>query len=194
MAIEERQMIDNSKQRVSNAIIAWISGDLMLSDEELTRVDIKNWKDDFNNYTALHYAVSECNINAIRKLLFLGVPVCGTDERGMTPLHLAVRKCMHEIAEVVCAAGGNYCPPNHAGQHPIHIATRCDTGECVRLVASPSTVNHVDNSDDTPLMYCARFGTVASARALLELGADQAIPSGDASYSCCLPFWACRYG
>ena len=103
------------------------------------------------------------------------------EDFGMTPLHWAARAGAMRCVELLLRRGADPNPVNASRRVPLHLAAEVDGGEqgaVIALLASHGAdVNAQDRKGRTPLHRATYEGRVAAAEALLEAGADPAVPN-----------------
>jgi ankyrin repeat protein len=149
---------------------------------------------DKNGKTALHYAASALNEEAISVILAAGGAVSTTDNGGNTPLSLAyadpLKNASANIAAALILAGaepgrGDFSYFETAiikrnpsirfeeSRTPLHIASeKGHTGYVAYLIARKVPVNVKDSSSATPLHEAVRNGRIDCTTLLLGAGAD----------------------
>lgn len=151
--------------------IAAQSGDPELIDrliEEGAKLDAA----DRAGITALHIAARNGQVETLRKLIQGGATLEVTDRDGHTPLRYAVNAQEIEAVKALLAAGAD---PNHAAPDglPINSAARKANVELIKLlVARGSKLESKDFQDRTPLLTAINNKDLATAKTLLEAGAE----------------------
>ncbi|MGH8192653.1 MAG: ankyrin repeat domain-containing protein [Rhodanobacteraceae bacterium] len=110
--------------------------------------------------------------DAVARLLELGLPVDGRDERGATALLRACGAGSLQSVQRLLAAGADPALTVDTGASPLSAATSARHPDILRaLVASGVAVDHPHADDVTALMIAAALGYPAVAAVLRELGA-----------------------
>ena len=133
-----------------------------------------------NQSTALHLAVSHGYDDILRALIKRpDVNTNSRDEDGNTPLHVAVMSNRERSARLLIDAGAdiNILYDKHQ-QTALHLAVSHGYDDIVRaLIRAPDVNLNVRTKDgNTPLYLAVINGMVASARLLIDAGADINIP------------------
>ncbi|WP_422137337.1 ankyrin repeat domain-containing protein [Endozoicomonas sp. ALC020] len=115
---------------------------------------------DSKGKTALHYAVSNHNLETVRTLLDFNAGVNIRDECGRTPLHLAAEKpeCP-DLFALLMEHGVRFDIPDNDGHRAIHIAV--DAGHELALetlIKNGADVNATARDGRTALHYAMVFG------------------------------------
>ena len=141
--------------------------------------------------TALYAACANRHVDVAVALLAGGAqPDCAV-QHGVTPLWIAAKHCHLELVALLIAAGARVYTPNEAGVYPLSIA--CHEGHvavvrmllgagtavsCPAAAAVPAASAATDPASAAsaslhePLYIACARGHPATARALLEAGAD----------------------
>lgn len=134
---------------------------------------------------ALHRAVANSDIGAVRYLLGKGATVDIRNDKYQTPLIMAVRDyllCKQEIVKELIAAGANVSAIDADSDTPLKIATILKNGSYVQqLIAAGADLN-TSFGDRSALGYAAALSTFDIFKILLEAGApiDSIDSYGDA--------------
>ena len=105
------------------------------------------------------------NVQAVRQLLARGVEVDATEpSRGQTALMWAVARQHPDVVRELTAHGADVHARTQVTSHFVNIA---DPNDDLTIVSG--TIPH---GGSTPLLFAARKGALASARLLVEAGAD----------------------
>lgn len=131
---------------------------------------------DSSGYSALHYAVSNREYEAVNALVGVdGVDVNARDIDERTPLHWSCAIGDVDIVTVLLSAGATPEAEDKEGVTPLEYAMREDFVECVNaLVDDNATLaEHRDGDGRTPLMHSAGMGANGSVDALLALNSAQ---------------------
>lgn len=126
-----------------------------------------------------------CALDDVERLqtLLEADPDClnAAEDFGMTPLHWAVRAGAMRCVELLVRRGADVNRVNASRRVPLHLAAEADgrhQDAVIRLLASHGAdVNAQDRKGRTPLHRATYDGRVAAAEALLEVGADPAVPN-----------------
>jgi ankyrin repeat protein len=113
-------------------------------------------------WTPLHVAVAEGQDKIVRLLVEAGADLSATTEHGRTPLHVALEHAPDQV-EVLQAVGA-----------PVDAASAAFLGDVERLRAELDRGAHLSDPVTRVdlLSFAAGGGAVATARVLLEHGAD----------------------
>ena len=125
--------------------------------------------------TALHLAASNGHSSIVGELIkvpHLNLNV--RNENGQTPLHVAVINGMVASARLLIDAGADINIPDKYQQTALHLAAYFGYDDIVdSLIKRPNVnINSRDEDGDTPLHVAADNGRAASARLLIDAGAD----------------------
>jgi ankyrin repeat protein len=90
--------------------------------------------------TALHDAVEDDDVEAVRQLVEEGADVEALDEQGWRPLHIAACDGRVEVARTLLEAGADVQAATAAGWRPLYLAEEhghggvenADGGRCTR--------------------------------------------------------------
>ena len=135
-----------------------------------------NEKDKFGT-TALHYSISESNLDVTRCLLEHGADVMVQDDNGATALHYAVEYNAYEAAELILKQNGDVIGvPDKHGNQPLWTAVFNSRGnyEMVDLLLHHrADVHHQNSVNASPLDLAKRIGDAALALRLeTSLGSE----------------------
>ena len=123
----------------------------------------------------LHQAVCSGRVHQTRLFLDIGVKPSMTDNKGRTPLMLAActinETVALRIARLLLSRGARVDCSDFLGRTALSYA--CEKGRC-RLVSlllddDSADVNMADRDGNTPLMYAAMSGDVATLREILQV-------------------------
>jgi ankyrin repeat protein len=120
------------------------------------------------NYTELHFALMECSVSRIRRLLERGADPNTANEVGMTPLHYAAQDCP-EAVSLLLKAGADPNARDEGGMTPLHIAALRGNAKAAELLLQHSDVNARDKNNRTPLHLALEYSHCDAA---LVLAAD----------------------
>ena len=137
--------------------------------QESPELAVKKLDDD---YTCLHMATSEGNLEAVKLLVNAGANVNSVNADGWTPLHSACKWNHVEIAKVLMHAGADYNMKTNGGLSPVHICSNnSDPAKIMSMILSRRCVEIKLKSkgDDTPEELCERYNKCSN---LLEMQAD----------------------
>jgi len=154
--------------------------------EYLVKAGVSVTAQDDDGDTPLHAAVEAGATEAVQKLLALKADPILRNNQIETPLHLAARKGNEAIADLLLAEPDvrrtiNDFKTYSSGQTPLMVAAEADKPALIaKLAAVGGDVNQTDNNRRHSLAIAVEAGNVATARALIELGADttKASPRG----------------
>jgi len=123
---------------------------------------------------AFNEAAKNGDTAKILELLAAGVPVETCDERGHTALYQAAARGHVEATRALLEAGADArAARDEDGGGVLQASVFCENPELVRLLLDQGLdVNEADSDGFTPLMAAAYQGDVATARLLVEAGAD----------------------
>jgi ankyrin repeat protein len=128
---------------------------------------------DSEGFTAMHYAVSGKELEAIKAIVGAsGVNVGQTDADGRTALHWACAVGDADIARVLIANGASIASVDVGNTTPLEYAVLEDHVDCVTVVTTgdgASVAAHQDGEGRTPLIQAAGVGATASITTLLQL-------------------------
>lgn len=107
---------------------------------------------------------------------------------GDTPLHMAAAAFRRPIARLLIAHGADVRARNRRGAEPLHYAADANhwdpaaQAETVAyLLSAGADANALDKSGVSPLHRAVRTRSAAAVKALLDGGADPALPNGRGS-------------
>ncbi|WOG26644.1 ankyrin repeat domain-containing protein [Endozoicomonas sp. 8E] len=115
---------------------------------------------DSKGNTALHYAVSNHNLETVRTLLDFNAGMNIRNECGRTPLHLAAEKpeCP-DLFTLLMEHGARFDIPDADGHRAIHIAVDADHELALEtLIKNRADVNATAHDGRTALHYAMVFG------------------------------------
>jgi ankyrin repeat protein len=124
-----------------------------------------------HGYMDLHFAVMECSLNKIKRLLSRGADPNVGNEVGMTPLHYAAQDCPEAIP-VLIEYGADPRARDEGGLTPLHIAALRGSVDAVRALIPHSDVDARDNEGRTPLHMALEYEHCDAALLLLQHGTD----------------------
>jgi ankyrin repeat protein len=105
-------------------------------------------------FTALHFAVSEEELNNARILLEAGADINAKNAFGETPLHRAIMTENIEVLEFLISNGADINAQKRNGFTPLHKAVFFQKKEVVKfLLKSGADENIKDNGEQTPKDY-----------------------------------------
>jgi ankyrin repeat protein len=125
---------------------------------------------------ALHQAISENNVEALRDALGKDYLLNERNLAGDAPLHLAIEKGDFTAVKTLLAAGANPGQKNHAGQNAIHLAARLGFLQAfIELLATGADLKERDSGGNS-LLHLVCAGTeperVSMAQMLMTRGID----------------------
>lgn len=125
--------------------------------------------------TELSFAAQFGDIDAVNRLLTLGVDIDLADQDGQTPLLWAAYKGHEAIVQLLLKNAARVEKADRVyGRTPLSWAASKGHQDVVRLLLSNgANVNAVDNSQRTPLSWAASRGHLNTIRHLIEAGADK---------------------
>jgi ankyrin repeat protein len=124
-----------------------------------------------HGFTDLHFAVMECNLGKIRRLLEKRADPNATDEVGMTPLHYATEYCPEAIP-ILLEYGANPHAKDEGNATPLHYAAMHGNLKAAKALIKHSNVNARDDKGRTPLHMALEYGNCDVASLLIDAGAD----------------------
>ena len=123
-------------------------------------------------------ALREHNIKRFTTLIESGADPDARDTSGRTALHLAASQNLADVAELLIAAGADVNAEDHKHETPLIQAAKYDGGQVIPLLlAAGAKLEHV--ALWTPLYWAIHEGSAATARILLDAGADFRKPDHD---------------
>eukprot|EP01116_Phalansterium_solitarium_P008587 TRINITY_DN22521_c0_g1_i1.p1 TRINITY_DN22521_c0_g1~~TRINITY_DN22521_c0_g1_i1.p1 ORF type:complete len:731 (-),score=171.08 TRINITY_DN22521_c0_g1_i1:336-2528(-) len=126
-----------------------------------------------HDWALLADAISEEDLDAVRRLVNSGVSCRVIDRNGWSPLHHAVSIGHVPIAAFLVECGADVNATTRTRSTPLHYAAVFEhTCSVEFLLRHNVDVNAQDHLDSTPLHYAARHQTADICRLLLEAGAD----------------------
>ncbi|ODM99221.1 Ankyrin repeat domain-containing protein 49 [Orchesella cincta] len=116
---------------------------------------------DSDNYTALHRACYEDNLDIARALLYRGAKVDVRSNDGWTPLHSACHWNAHKCARMLLENGADINAQTDGGQTPLHLA--CSKGGAretvIILLTEPGIqINVLNKANETAYQVARRSG------------------------------------
>jgi len=129
-------------------------------------------------YTDLHFAVIECRMNKIRRLLERGADPNAESEAKITPLHEAAKSCPEAIP-ILLKHGADPHVRDKGGLTPLHVAALEGSAEAAKALIPHADVNIRDNENKTPLHLALEYEHCDVAMLLLQHGADINVVDGD---------------
>lgn len=147
-------------------------------------------------YTALLWAVRQCQTHAVLRLLQNGTnPNIAESVHGLTPLHLACIRDFNgshlEIVKLLVNYGADINNPATNSQRSVlHIVSQkaaMDTFDYL-LQRQDILLNQQDASGDTPLILTIKEGHEDLAKKLIEAGCDISSPcsGNETPFNCCI--------
>ncbi|XP_045188897.1 serine/threonine-protein phosphatase 6 regulatory ankyrin repeat subunit B-like [Mercenaria mercenaria] len=113
---------------------------------------------DRNGCTALYKAAYHGRPVLVDILTQAGADLNKADKEGQTPLYICVQNAIvhssYATVEMLLAAGARVHQSDRNGKAPIHVAAHWKIKDMLRILASASTVNRIDNLGRTPLYVC----------------------------------------
>lgn len=136
----------------------------------------KNVVESYNNpysWTPLMHAVTDNDLQQVRKLLQSGADVDDYNNNKTTALHMAVAKGHKKIVQLLLAEGANIEATNRYGLTPIFFAIDKENLPMLELlIKHGADVNTVTNLYETPLMYAVMHLKNSMLEPLIQNGAD----------------------
>ena len=133
---------------------------------------------------AIHWYLSERDIEAIKYLLKTGYPVDSRRYTGQTPLHRAALHGDTEMVAVLLAAGADPNAQDAGGETPLATAAwNGHLGVVRRLTEAGANLEARDGDGWTALHEAASTGNVPIIVALLEAGANPQVLTNDGESS-----------
>jgi hypothetical protein len=126
-----------------------------------------------NGTTALHAAVEDDRLAAVRLLLLVGADANAVDGFGKTPVSLAAMDGNGRVLKALIGAGGNPNASAANGLTMLMLAARTSTAATQALLDGGAVVNARDpNTGETALMWAARARNAETVGRLIRAGAD----------------------
>jgi len=122
-------------------------------------------------YTDLNFAVIECNVRKIRRLLERGADPNFRNDEGKTPLHDAAEYCPEAI-DTLIKYGADPNARDVGGFTPLHIAALEGSVEAAKALIPHADVNARDKEERMPLHLALEYNNCDVAMLLLQHGAD----------------------
>ena len=123
--------------------------------------------------TALHDAVEDDDMEAVRQLVEEGADVEAKDADGDRPLHLAAQNGHLEVVRVLVEAGADLEAQVAAGARPLHLAAEEKHGHVAKVLVEAGANVEAEGDDGwRPLHLAAHDGHSEVVRMLAEVGAD----------------------
>ncbi|XP_071493982.1 transient receptor potential cation channel subfamily A member 1-like [Diadema antillarum] len=143
--------------------------------KELNEEDVKNKinEHDGENYSALHYAAQNDNVEMARLLVLRGADVYARDNRGRTPLHIAASDGNSKTAAIMLEMRENIDTEREDKHGMTPLLTACfygKTGVALMLINKGAKLHVWDKNYDTPLHFAVREGNKEVARKIMEKG------------------------
>lgn len=131
--------------------------------------------------TAMHMAVADGCLEAVRRLCAVGRDCDAVDGSGMTPLHVACEAGHFAIARFLCSeAGAKTDVADKRGASPLHICAAKGHVEMVELLCEVGANKDImDFGGATPLYVASHVGHLEVVSCLLEAGCSAALCAGN---------------
>jgi len=121
---------------------------------------------------ALHSAVFEGNVVAIKELLANRVPNNISDDNGSTPLHFAAMKGEVKIIHLLKVHGAQCNFSDCHGETPLHLVVKTGNLDAVKeIVQMKPNIDAQDRFGNTALHYAVDYGSKNIVEYLLLVGA-----------------------
>ncbi|XP_063221674.1 uncharacterized protein LOC134530611 [Bacillus rossius redtenbacheri] len=142
---------------------------------------------DSDGNVELHYAVTEENVNLVRRQCMV---ICARklsvdlkNDDGETPLHLAVRSGHKQITQILLNHGADPCVKNSSGNTALHLAVLAGSGGSLRALLSREgtwtlPLDVLNDEGLGPLHLCAMNGRNKQLLELLAAGASVNLEDG----------------
>ncbi|KAG9482199.1 hypothetical protein GDO78_011089 [Eleutherodactylus coqui] len=154
---------DDSQQPLSSRSLStrtesWLNNLLQISDI--------SWEDE-NNFTLLHFAVTEGNLERVNHFLSLNANVNSRTVSGYTPLILAVQKKLVDVCACLIENGANVNITDEDQWSPLHFAAQGGDDRIARLLLDHGAcVDALERDNWTPLHLASQNGFENVARVL----------------------------
>ncbi|MCF6768349.1 ankyrin repeat domain-containing protein [Thiotrichales bacterium 19S11-10] len=120
--------------------------------------DINSPLNNERQWTSIHYAALDSNIDTFNFLIKFNVDVNVKDTNNNTPLHFAAMTGNVEKAKLLIGRGAKIEVANDAGETPLHIAATNGNLELAKLlIRSGANVNAENKQGETPLHFALYY-------------------------------------
>ncbi|XP_040181948.1 ankyrin repeat and protein kinase domain-containing protein 1 isoform X1 [Rana temporaria] len=143
-----------------------ISSEIFISEIFQNNSDNISWVDE-NNFTLLHFAVSQGNPERVNHFLSLNANINSRTVSGYTPLILAVQKKLPDICAILIENGADVNIIDEDKWSPLHFAAQAGDDRIARLLLDHGAqVDAVERDDWTALHLASQNGFENVARVL----------------------------
>ncbi|KAI6170950.1 DH domain-containing protein [Aphelenchoides bicaudatus] len=128
---------------------------------------------DSNNFSSLHIAVANNNLEIVKILLENGAKVNIADNDRGSPLHYTCYNGNVECAKLLLDNRANPNAMDKEYATPLHYACQKGNIDCIKLLLTTKiNINATDNNGTTPLHIVCDAGYLDCCKTLLDAGAD----------------------
>ncbi len=145
----------------------------LLGTAAMARAQVPPSAAELANYSALHKAAAEGDLESIKATIADGADVNGRDVMGRTPFHVAAYQKQQDAMRALADAGADVNALEHQAYDAVTIAAVADDVETLKVAIAlgNKAVNITSPYEGTALIAAAHLGHDEVVRILIEAGA-----------------------